>query len=268
MSQAGGSSATIESNENIGLGAAPAAGGRREGITVLVMVLAPIGLAAILVAVGVCVIAAWQMVHRVPVKLPKPADIRLYGLLAYAIASWIDVAVVWRWSSHRGLSREVFLFRPLTWSAVLASIVGCVVATYGVSTVVHWVAHLTGGRGPDVRLNDTQSVVIYLLLFVVTTPVSEEVLFRGLLVAWLRGIGWKDSTIWLAGTLLFAANHWPLGFAWSVGVVVLGAVLFAIRLQHNSLSPAWLAHVLFNAQPFLTYPLIAWLAPQLLPGGL
>jgi hypothetical protein len=44
--------------------------------------------------------------------------------------------------------------------------------------------------------------------------------------------------------------------------------LYALRLRYDSLAPAWLAHVLFNAQPILLYPLIAWLAPALLPDRL
>jgi hypothetical protein len=50
--------------------------------------------------------------------------------------------------------------------------------------------------------------------------------------------------------------------------VVLGAILFALRLRYESLSPAWLTHFLFNAQPFLIYPLLSRLAPALLPGHL
>ncbi|HEY4840825.1 MAG TPA: CPBP family intramembrane glutamic endopeptidase, partial [Terriglobales bacterium] len=114
-----------------------------------------------------------------------------------------------------------------------------------------------------------QSVAMYVLLFVVTAPVCEEILYRGLLVAWLRRVGWRDSAIWLAGSLIFGANHLiPLGLVWSAVMVVFGAILFAIRLRYDSLSPGWLVHFLFNAQPFLIDPLIAWLAPGLLPGGL
>jgi hypothetical protein len=88
MSQANGSSATIKSNETIGLQAAAVAGGWREGILVLVMVLAPIGLTIILVAIGVLAIAGWQIVRGVAVELPTRANIQPYGLLAYAAASW------------------------------------------------------------------------------------------------------------------------------------------------------------------------------------
>src|ERR1700722_19857547 len=122
MSQADGSPATIKSNENIGLQVAAVAGGWREGILVLVMVLAPIGLAIILVGGGVLAIAGWQIARGVSVELPTRASIQLYGPLAYAAASWIDVAAVWLWSSRRGLSREVFLFHQLTWPSLTASL--------------------------------------------------------------------------------------------------------------------------------------------------
>jgi hypothetical protein len=51
-------------------------------------------------------------------------------------------------------------------------------------------------------------------------------------------------------------------------MVMFGAILFTLRLRYGSLTPAWLAHVLFNAQPLLLYPLIGWLEPALLPGRL
>lgn len=68
---------------------------------------------------------------------------------------------------------------------------------FGVPIVTHWLTHVTGGHSQQVRidLNDAHSVAIVIFLFVVTTPVSEEILYRGLLVAWLRRHGWKDFTI-------------------------------------------------------------------------
>jgi membrane protease YdiL (CAAX protease family) len=211
------------------------------------------------------------MVRGVPVAIPTRANLQLYGLVSYVLASWTAVTAAWLWSSRRGLRQNVFRFRWLTWPALTASIVGFVVAMYGAPVMTHWLSRVTGGQGPEVRINfhDGRSVGIYVLLFVVTAPVCEEILYRGLLVAWLRRVGWRDSAICLAGSLIFGANHWiPLGYVWSAVMVVFGAILYAIRLRHDSLSPGWLAHILFNAQPFLTYPLIAWVAPGLLPGGL
>lgn len=141
---------------------------------------------------------------------------------------------------------------------------------YGLPIVTQWLYGLTGGhRLARVNLQDAPSVAIYVLLFVITTPVTEEILYRGLLVTWLRRVGWRDSAIWLAGSLIFGANHLiPLGFVWASAMVGLGAILFALRLRYDSLTPAWAAHFLFNAHPLLLLPLINWLAPALLPGHL
>jgi membrane protease YdiL (CAAX protease family) len=247
-------------------------GGWRDGIVVLAIVLAPLGLANFLFVSGIVALAGWQMMHGVAVALPTRANLQSYGLPAYALASWIAVGAAWFWSSRRGLSREVLLFRRLTWPALIASVLGFLVAMYAVPVLTHWLSQLTGGRGPDIRIDfhDPQSVATYLLLFVVTTPVCEEILYRGLLVAWLRRAGWGDFAILLVGSLIFGANHvLPLGLVWGAAMaVVLGAILFALRLRYESLTPAWLAHFLFNAQPFLIYPVLTRFAPGLLPGHL
>lgn len=238
--------------------------GWRESILVLVMVLAPIGLGVIVMAIGLSARLVWQVARGASVELPTPASIRLYGLLSYAVGSWIAVALAWLWSTRREMRRDVFIFRRLTWPALTASIVGFAIVMFGVPIVTHWLTHVTGGRSQQVRMDfhDAYSVAIVIFLFVVTTPVSEEILYRGLLVAWLRRIGWRDFTILLLGSLIFAANHIiPLGLVWGVAMVLLGVILFALRLRYESLSPAWLAHTLFNAQLTLSYPLIAWLAP-------
>jgi membrane protease YdiL (CAAX protease family) len=146
-------------------------------------------------------------------------------------------------------------------------------ALYGAPMMLHWLSYVTGGQGSGVRIDfhDTKSVAAYFLLFVVTTPVSEEILYRGLLVAWLRRLGWRDPVILLVGSLIFGANHIiPLGFAfgWGAVMVAVGSIWFALRLRYDSLSPAWLSHLLFNAQLFLILPLITWLGPALHPGHL
>jgi membrane protease YdiL (CAAX protease family) len=266
LAMADNSAVTVRSDAHSG---PQFASGWREGILVVAIVLSPVALATMLSVVGLLAVASWQIAHRAAVVLPSPANFRPYGFLAFAAASWIAVAAAWWWSSRRGLSGEVFRFRRLSSSALVATLAGFLIVLYGVPIVVHGVSQFTGGRGPDVRIDfdDTLSVCAYRVLFVVTTPVTEEILYRGVLVAWLRRGGWRAATILPVGTLLFAANHiLPLGVAWGTGMVVLGAVLFALRLRYDSLTPAWLAHGLFNAQPFLVLPLLDRFAPVLHPG--
>ena len=243
---------------------------RTEGVLVLAMVLAPVGLAFVLVATFVLIVAAWQAAHGMPFTLPTRADLQSFGLLSYVAVSWADVVVVWLWSSRRGLRGEVFAFRGLTLPALTAAIAGFVIAMYGAPPVTQWLSHVSGGQGPSaIDFHDARSIAIYVLLFMVTAPVCEEILYRGLLVGWLRRVGWRDPTIWLVGSLIFGLNHAiPLGLVWATVMVMFGAILFALRLRTDSLTPAWLTHFLFNAQPLVIYPLLAWLAPGWLPGRL
>jgi membrane protease YdiL (CAAX protease family) len=142
------------------------------------------------------------------------------------------------------------------------------IATYAVPFVTNWLSQVTAGHSHGVRfdLHDVKAVAIIVFLFVITTPVSEEILYRGLLVAWLRRVGWTDSAIWLVGSLIFAANHIiSLGFLWSAAMVVLGAILFGLRLRYESLTPAWLTHILFNAHLILPWPLSPWGHPRCIP---
>ena len=266
-------SQSVRSPGTINSGRHPASsGGWLDSILVLAMVLAPIVLAVIIMITGLAAIAGWQTVHGMAAKLPTAASTRLYGMLAYAVACWIAVAAVWLWSSRQGLRSDVFVFQRMSWSGLIVSVAAFIVVMYGVPAVTHWLTYLTGGKSQDVRIDfhDAQSVSTYIFLFVITAPVCEEILYRGLLVTWLRRTGWKASTILFAGSLLFGANHYlPLGsFVWSVAMVGLGAVLCALRLRYHSLSPGWLTHVLFNAQPFLIQPLISWLPSGLHPGHL
>ncbi|MGF6306904.1 membrane protease YdiL (CAAX protease family) [Bradyrhizobium sp. i1.8.4] len=250
--------------------ASPVAGRWPDGILVFAMVLAPVGLAILMTAGGVLAIACWQIVWGLPVELPTRANLQLFGMLSYVAGSWIAVAAVWFWSSRRGLRRDVFIFRPLTRPALAASLVGFVVAMYAAPAMTTWLSHVTGSAGPGgtrVDFHAPHSAAVYVLLFVLTAPLCEEILYRGLLVASLRRIGWSKPAIWLAGSLLFGANHAiPLGLVWSIVMVGLGAILFALRLRYDSLTPAWLTHLLFNAQPLLILPLISRFAPALHPG--
>ncbi|HLG84419.1 MAG TPA: type II CAAX endopeptidase family protein [Bradyrhizobium sp.] len=267
LSEADRSHTTLNSREKAGF-----TGGWREGVLVLAMVLAPIGLAFLLTAAGVLATAAWQATRGLPMEMPARADLQLIGMLSYVAGCWIDVAAVWHWSSRRGLRRDVFVFRRLTWPAAAASAAGFLIAMYGAPPMTELLSRLIGGGGPTqarVDFHAPHAAAIYLLLFVITAPLCEEILYRGLLVAWLRRAGWGNPALLVAGSLIFGANHViPLGLVWSVVMVGLGFILFALRLRFCSLTPAWLAHFLFNAQPMLILPLIDRFAPALHPGSL
>jgi len=266
FSEADRSRAVIGAGESRAVLAAGFAGGWREGVLVLAMVLAPVALAVILTSAGVLAVTGWQAARGMPIQLPTRANIQLMGMLAYVIGSWADVAAVWLWSERRGLRRDVFVFRGLTFPAAAAAAVGFLIATYAALPLTHWLSHTLGGRGSAqtrIDFHGAHGSATFVLLFVITSPVCEEILYRGLLVGWLRRLGWRDPAILLSGSLIFGANHFiPLGLSWSIVMVGFGAILFALRLRFNSLTPAWLAHLFFNAHPLLILPLIDRFAPM------
>src|ERR1700712_3807252 len=102
MSEADGSSATIKSNAGVGV---QVAGGWREGVVVLAIILAPVALAVILTAAGILALAGWQIVRGLPFEMLAHANIQFFGQASYIAASWIAVAAAWLWSSRRGLRR-------------------------------------------------------------------------------------------------------------------------------------------------------------------
>ena len=249
-----------ELSESIGLDAAKPAGGWHDSVLVVVMVLLPVPLASILFAAGVFSIVGWHRLYHQPFQISAKASM-ISVLSLYAVISWIAVAMAWRWSSRQGFSRDIFIFHRPTWLDVAAGLTGFVAAMVGVPLLTRWLSQATGGHGPALPLDDAASLATYILCVVVTAPVCEEILYRGLLVAWFGRVGWPAPVIWLVGSLLFGASHLLFtGLIWSAAMVLFGAMLFGLRLWRRSLTPGWLAHFLFNAQ-LVIHPLISWLAP-------
>jgi membrane protease YdiL (CAAX protease family) len=95
---------------------------------------------------------------------------------------------------------------------------------------------------------------------VVIAPFCEEVLFRGLDVAYLKSLRLSALAVWLAVTLAFAAIHVPnFGFAGGLVTLLWGGMVTSIRQWRESLSPGLLLHVVNNA--------VAYLVLRLLPQG-
>ncbi len=268
MPQARGVPATSDVRESEGPGATASRVGGRESVVVFVIAALPVILTSVLITIGVLLVIGWQRLQGQDPRLPTNAHIRTSGLLLYSAISWIEVAYIWLWASRRGLSREIFAFRRPMGADIAAGIMGFLIAMYGVWPLTRWLIQLTHSRGPGVRvdLHDIPSLALYLLCFVATAPICEEILYRGLLVARLRRVGWPTAAIWLIGSLVFGGAHLIyLGYVWSIVMVPFGAMLFGLRLWRRSLTPGWIVHFLFNAQPLLAIPLISRLAPALLP---
>lgn len=83
--------------------------------------------------------------------------------------------------------------------------------------------------------------------------VSEEVLTRGVFLAWARGRNWNPVIIIAASSLFFALMHWSLGLvslttAFVFGILAMGSVL-ATRSLWPALIGHWIVDVVLFTQP-------------------
>lgn len=107
------------------------------------------------------------------------------------------------------------------------------------------------------RLSQTSAAFVVGLL--VIQPLLEELLFRGVIQGWLREAAWGErkmfglsSANWIT-SLLFVVAHLPAQpLAWAVAVFAPSLVFGHFRERHDSLLPAVLLHVTWNAAFFLT----------------
>ncbi len=237
------------------------------GSAIVVALLAmPVVLTSLAIRLVISVIIWRQISKGLPVALPHRATMIEMAFGFYSVINWIAVFAAWRWSARRGFAREVFAFRRLTWVDAAIAAGGFFAAFYGAPLVTHWAGSLIGGGVPNRSLNMHHAPLMALSVFslLVTAPIAEEVLFRGLLIAWLRRLGWPIWIIWLVGSLAFASIHLRLyGPVWTTTMVFFGAMILAIRLWRNSLTPGWLIHLLFNARYSVIVPLAMLLSCSL-----
>ena len=88
-------------------------------------------------------------------------------------------------------------------------------------------------------------------------PFCEEVQFRGLAVAYFHARRWPAWAIAAAPSAAFAAIHLPyFGVGLALFILFWSAMVCAIRLWRQSLTPGLMLHVLNNIAAYLIFPLL------------
>jgi membrane protease YdiL (CAAX protease family) len=185
----------------------------------------------------------------------------MLGWLVYSAACWIVVAIIWRWSRRRGTLAQIFAFhRPAPIDFALA-VAGFAVGVVIIYPTTQWVAHWfgTGMMGMHFDLHRPAVAIAVVIWAVVTAPLCEEILFRGLAVEYLRA---QHAPFWLIVLLpcvAFAAIHLPyFGLGGAMFILPWSLTVMAIRLWRDSLTPGWILHVLNNIFAYLVVPLLSW----------
>ena len=86
---------------------------------------------------------------------------------------------------------------------------------------------------------------------------TEETIFRGLILVRLRRItgGWLPAV--LISTLIFSMQHFGGGFAWVIGIAVASLAFSVVFISSRSLLAAAVAHFLYN---MVQYGICCWVS--------
>ena len=159
----------------------------------------------------------------------------------------------------------IFTFRPPGLRDWLIGIGGCI-AGFGLFAVSQWLARSRLGatmQGMRFDLHAPYALPAMVLATVFAAPFCEEVLFRGLGVAYLRARAWPSWSIIAAMSLAFAAIHLPqFVTAGALFILFWGAMVTAIRLWTDSLTPGLLVHLFNNAAAYILIPLLMTARPS------
>lgn len=193
--------------------------------------------------------------HLLPAEPNADRDLAMFVI---GLASLHGAGLVWvgrflrdnrtTWTAAFGLDRRlgmrgvawalgtgvllVLMAQPLSWMAS-RSLEWCGLRTELQSAVSILQGADTWGR----RL-------FYALSAIVAVPVAEEVLFRGVLYAWLRQCGWIGLA-WFASALLFALVH--MNLLAFLPLLAVALTLTWLYERTGNLHAPILAHAVFNA---------------------
>jgi membrane protease YdiL (CAAX protease family) len=211
---------------------------------------------AMLLAVLFCSAIAIVLAHHVAsLSRVRPGDLAndpRVLLPAQLVAYLIVFGILWRLFTHHlhiGFFLALNWRWPLRWPHFLAGGTLLALAT-------QWSAKFlpTPPQLPiDEMLRTTSDAWLMTVFGVLIAPFAEEVLFRGLLFpALTRRVGAVSSLV--VTSVLFGAIHaQQLAGAWIqvVCIMVVGAVLTAVRWRFRSLACATLVHVGYNGALFM-----------------
>ncbi|WP_434523176.1 lysostaphin resistance A-like protein [Halorubrum sp. AS12] len=192
------------------------------------------------------------IVHSIVTGTPREA----YGLplayLIYGLANVVTVGVLYALLTAE--EREaVFKFtRPsvaeVGWAgAAFVGGLGVYQLTSRISSVLGYEL-----QGLSYSLTSLETIAIIVLGAVIIAPITEEILYRGLVLGTLLARGYGIVSAVTVMTLLFALIHLPnFGVAGTLFISVWGLLPAVLRLRFDNLTGAVLMHMLNNLFTYL-----------------
>ena len=176
--------------------------------------------------------------------LKNPAITSLVTLLATA---WI----LRRYRSRTGMEADAVagpFHIPLVSVAPIGAVVfGLVLA---VTPILLWLMHKTPWLAEAGDYGTDKSPLGAFLFLLIVAPVSEELLFRGILLRGFVGRYGERAAIPLSALLFALAHVYPIKF---LSTYLLGILLAWLTVRFGSIWPAVMAQTMNNAIGFLAY---------------
>ena len=196
--------------------------------------------------------SAFFIAHSIATGTPSDA----YGLpMAYLLYGLANVVTVGGLDVLLSPNERTAVFRLSRPSGTeLGWAVGAFVVGFGVYEATSRVSGALGYelQGLSYSLNDPTTVAIIVLGAVVIAPITEEILYRGLILGVLlaRGLGVLSAVVIM--TVIFALIHLPnFGIAGTLFISVWGLLPAILRLRFDDLSGAITMHGLNNVFAYL-----------------
>jgi membrane protease YdiL (CAAX protease family) len=146
-------------------------------------------------------------------------------------------------------------FSPVATKTLILSALGAI-ALIAFIAIVDWILRWAGIKIANVpspiELESWTQLPLALFLIVIVAPVCEELLFRGLLLDWLR----QKMNVWLAAAILSLVFSLLHNNPFSLGAVgwlafaerfLLGLGASAVAIKYRSLRPSFALHATLNA---------------------
>lgn len=155
--------------------------------------------------------------------------------------------------------------RLLSWSAAGLIAAFVVVATVGIVTfqLADWFGWVDTAEEVAQRTNFGKLLPNTLLgaaALMIPVAASEELLFRGLLLPYLRRVTGRWWTAIVISSLVFGALHFTQGLLALIPIACLGVLLAVVFILTRSLWPVVIVHFAFN---MIQFSLIRWALPKL-----
>jgi len=179
--------------------------------------------------------------------------------LVYGLATLLTVGVLYAILSPEERTAVFRFERPSIdelGSAVLAFPVGI-----GVYVLTSRVSGILGYelQGMEYTLTDPVTIAMVVVGAVILAPITEEILYRGLVLGTLLSRGVGVGTAVGAMTALFALIHLPnFGIAGTLFISVWGGLPALLRLRYDNLTGAVCMHMLNNAYAYLVVVGLGW----------